>query len=262
MAERHANAYRTELEWVKAPLGVLLYLIRKNNIDIYDIPIAKITREYLEYLDLMEELHIEIAGEFFVLAATLMRIKAQMLLRKDDSEEDPREGLVRDLLEYKKMVEAAKSMREMEEERLKIYKRPVPDREKEFTEEPVIELNLYQLMRAFQKIVSDYEAREVSEIEPEIVTIEEKIDFIMSSLSINGQVAFHELFNESTSRLEMIVTFMALLELIKLAKVKSRQEDAFGSIWLYRGDAFELDEPVEQNDLHPQAQPGEGEDAG
>jgi segregation and condensation protein A len=249
------------LEWAKAPLGVLLYLIRKNNIDIYDIPIARITKEYLEYLDLMEELHIELAGEFFVLAATLMRIKVQMLLRKDDSEEDPREGLVRNLLEYKKMVEAAKSMKEMEEERLKIYKRPIPDREKEFKEEPVLELNLYQLMKAFQKIVSEYEAREVSEIEPEIVTIEERIAVILSALTVNGQVSFHELFEDSSSRLEMVVTFMALLELIKLAKIKSRQEGAFGSIWLYRGPAFENNQQAEQNEQIQQSQSGEGGDA-
>ena len=99
MAESQAKVYRTALEGIKAPLGVLLYLIRRDNLDIYDIPISRITKEYLEYLDLMEELHIELAGEFFVLAATLMRIKAQMLLRKDESEEDPREGLVRSLLE-------------------------------------------------------------------------------------------------------------------------------------------------------------------
>jgi segregation and condensation protein A len=262
LAERQTNAYRTELEWAKAPLGVLLYLIRKNNIDIYDIPIARITKEYLEYLDLMEELHIELAGEFFVLAATLMRIKAQMLLRRDDSEEDPREGLVRNLLEYKKMVEAAKSMKEMEEERFKIYKRPVPDREKEFKEDPVIELNLYQLMRAFQKIVTEYEAREVSEIEHEIVTIEEKIDMIMTSLSMHGQVSFHELFDDSSSRLDMIVTFMALLELVKLAKIKSRQEDAFGSIWLYPGEAFNRNENAVQEVQNEIPTSREGEDAG
>ncbi|NIM19772.1 MAG: segregation/condensation protein A [Candidatus Latescibacteria bacterium] len=241
MAEEPAHVYRTELEGVRAPLGVLLYLIRRDNLDIYDIPIARITKEYLDYLDLMEELHIELAGEFFVMAATLMRIKVQMLLRKDDMEEDPREGLVRSLLEYKKMVEAAKSLREMEEERLKVFKRPIPDREKEFIEESTLELNLYQLMRAFQKIISAFEEREISEIEPEIITMEERIDAILSALSLRSQVAFHELFSGSSSRLELIVTFMALLELIKLAKVKARQEGAFGSIWIYRAAGFEND---------------------
>jgi segregation and condensation protein A len=160
------------------------------------------------------------------------------------------------------MVEAAKSMKEMEEERFKIYKRPVPDREKEFKEDPVIELNLYQLMRAFQKIVTEYEAREVSEIEHEIVTIEEKIDMIMTSLSMHGQVSFHELFDDSSSRLDMIVTFMALLELVKLAKIKSRQEDAFGSIWLYPGEAFNRNENAVQEVQNEIPTSREGEDAG
>ncbi|MFH1754174.1 MAG: segregation/condensation protein A [Candidatus Latescibacterota bacterium] len=263
MAEGHqANAYRTELDWAKAPLGVLLYLIRKSNINIYDIPIARITKEYLEYLDLMDELHIDLAGEFFVLAATLMRIKAQMLLRKDDGEEDPREELVRDLLEYKKIAEAANSMKEMEEERLKIYKRPVPEREKEFREEPVFELNLFQLMRAFQKIINDYELREVSEIEPEEVTIEERIDIILATLASNNQVAFHELFADSSSRLEMVVTFMALLELIKLARIKVRQEGAFGSIWLYRAHDFAGPHEASQEQPNHGPQLGEDEDVG
>jgi segregation and condensation protein A len=190
----------------------------------------------------MEELHIELAGEFFVMAATLMRIKAQMLLRKDDSEEDPREGLVRSILEYKKMVEAAKSLKDLEEQRFKIFKRPIPERERELVEEPVLELNLYQLMKAFQTIISDFEDQDVSEIEPEEYTMEEKIAFVLSALSAKNQVAFHELFSSSSSRLEMVVTFMALLELIKLAKVKARQEGAFGSIWIYRAPGFDSEE--------------------
>ena len=262
MADGQTNAYHTELDWAKAPLGVLLYLIRKNHIDIYDIPIANITKEYLDYLDLMEELQIELAGEFFLLAATLMRIKAQMLLRKDDAEEDPREGLVRNILEYRKLVEAARSMKEMEEERLQIYTRPVPDREKEFTEEPVVDLNLFQLMRAFQKIIAEFDEREISEIIPEEVTIEEKIAVILSSLSSKSQIAFYELFEETSSRLEMIVTFMALLELIKLAKIMARQEGAFGSIWIYRASAFDPDASAEGEAADLTIEMGEAGDDG
>jgi segregation and condensation protein A len=239
LAEGQHHLYRPELEGVKAPLGVLLYLIRRDNLDIYDIPISRITREYLDYLELMEELQIELAGEFFVMAATLMRIKAQLLLRKDDGEEDPREGLVRSLLEYKKMVEAARSMGEMEEERLKIFTRPVPDREKEFIEEPTLELNLFHLMKAFRKIVAELETREVSEIDPEEYTMEEKIEVIITSLTDREMVAFGELFEGISSRLEAIVTFMALLELIKLSRVRARQESPFGSIWIYRASLYD-----------------------
>ncbi len=262
MAEGNGRVYRTELEGLRAPLGVILYLIKRDNLNIYDIPIARITEAYLGYLDFMEELHIELAGEFFVMAATLMRIKIQMLLRKDETEEDPRAELVRSLLEYKKMVEAAKSFKELEEERLKVFKRIVPDREKELVQEPVLELNLYQLLKAFRKIISEFEEIEVSEIEPEIFTIEEKFRAIVSSLADKGQLSMHELFRESSSRLEMIVTFIALLELIKLSRVKARQEGAFGSIWIYPGPGLdeEVKTPIlddESGDVPPEGLSGE-----
>jgi segregation and condensation protein A len=254
-----SNLYLPELEGVKAPLGVLLYLIRRDNLDIYDIPISRITKEYLEYLELMEELQIELAGEFFVMAATLMRIKAQMLLRRDDTEEDPREGLVRSLLEYKKMVEAARSLKEMEEERLKIFTRPVPDREKEFVEEPTLELNLFHLMKAFRKIVNEFEAREVSEIDPEEYTIEEKVEVILAALATQEMVSFQDLFSGISSRLEAIVTFMALLELIKLARIRVRQESPFGAIWIYRAAQYDSEEHIalSQPDSPPAEQTAE-----
>lgn len=239
MADARNNEYKTELEGIRAPLGVILYLIRRDNLDIYDIPIARITREYIGYLDLMEQMEIELAGEFFVLAATLMRIKAQMLLRKDDdTEEDPRADLVRSLIEYKKMVEAAKTFKELEDERRNIFRRPVPDAEKSYREEPVIDLSLYQLMKAFQEIVHQFEASDVREIELEEYTIEEKIVIVLDALRQDKQVLFKDLFEGSASRMELIITLMALLELIKHAQVKFSQDSAFGQIWLYRGENF------------------------
>ena len=241
MAEPTSNGYKTELEGIRAPLGVILYLIRRDNLDIYDIPIARITREYISYLDAMEQMEIELAGEFFVLAATLMRIKAQMLLRRDDdTEEDPREGLVRSLLEYKKMVEAAKTFKEMEEERRKIFRRPVPDEVKSYREEPVIDLSLYQLMRAFQEIMQEFDSSDVKEIELEEFTIEEKIIVVLEALRQDQQVLFKDLFSKGVSRTELIVTLIALLELIRHAQIKIKQDSAFGAIWLYRGGDFGL----------------------
>lgn len=239
MAEPGRNSYTTELEGLRAPLGVILYLIRRDNLDIYDIPIARITREYLDYLNMMEEMQIELAGEFFVLAATLMRIKAQMLLRRDDEvEDDPRDGLVRSLLEYKKMVEAAKGLRDMEEERHGVFTRPVPEAEKAFREDPEIDLSLYHLMKAFREVMIQFEAAEVREIELETYTIEEKIELIEGALESREQVLFRDLFEGVASRLELIVTLMALLELVKHGHLKSRQDSAFGAIWLYRGENF------------------------
>jgi segregation and condensation protein A len=238
-AQRH-TPYTTELEGIRAPLGVILYLIRRDNLDIYDIPIAKITREYLDYLNLMEDMQIELAGEFFVLAATLMRIKIQMLLRKDDeTEEDPRQELVQSILEYKKMVEAANTFREIEDVRQRIFTRPISQEEKDATTgEVVIDLNLYQLMRAFQEVMTQFEGAEVREIELEAYTIEEKIDRVRGMLESREPAMFDDLFAGVRSRLEVIVTFMALLELLKHGQARVQQEGSFGSIWIYKGDNF------------------------
>ncbi len=242
MSDSRGNSYKAELEGIKAPLGVILYLIKRDNIDVYDIPIAKITKDYLEYLDLMEQLQIDLAGEFFVLAASLMRIKVQMLLRRDEDSDDPREELVRNLLEYKKMLEAAKSFKDLESERLKVFKRPVPDEEKELKTEPVFELSLFEIMRAFREIMSEFESQTVREIIPEEFTIEEKIEIILERVSEGRQVTFKELFSGSSSKLEIVVTFIAILELVKRAFVKCRQEVSFNEIWIYQADPDESGE--------------------
>lgn len=232
---------------MRAPLGVILYLIRRDNLDIYDIPIAKITREYLEYLSRMEDASIELAGEFFVLAATLMRIKVQMLLRKeDDTDEDPRQELVRSLLEYKKMVEAARSFRDLETLRANVFTRPVPQSEKEVAGEPVLDLSLYQLMRAFQSVMNQFEGAEVREIELEQFTIEEKIAVVRESLAARQPVMFSDLFSGSRTRLELIVTFMAMLELLKHGHARVEQEGNFGNIWIYQGPNY--DKPLGEID--------------
>ncbi len=239
MADPKPVQYTTELEGLRAPLGVILYLIRRDNLDIYDIPIAKITREYLDYLNMMEGQQIEVAGEFFVLAATLMRIKVQMLLRRDDDgDEDPRQELVRSLLEYRKMVEAAQTFREMEEHRANIFTRPVPPEDKDVAADPVIDLSLFQLMRAFQEVMNQFEGADVREVELERFTIEDKIAAVQSALEASEPVVFTDLFSESRTRLEVIVTFMAILELLKHGHARVQQDVSFGSIWLYKGDNF------------------------
>lgn len=250
MSEVTKPTYLTDLDGIKAPLGVILFLIRRDNIDVYDIPIAKITKDYLQYLDAMEQAQIELAGEFFVMAATLMRIKAQLLLRRDESEEDPREELVRNLIEYKKMVEAAKSLKELEAERRRIFQRPIPQEEKEYRGEPVLELTLFEVMRAFRDIMVEFDAAEVREIEREEFHVDDKIALIMERLEAHGQVRFKELFSDSASRLEVIVTFISILECMKRLLIKCKQEVARGEIWVYPvdpNDALEeLPPPVEE----------------
>lgn len=231
--------FTAELEGIRAPLGVILYLIRRDNLDVYDIPIARITREYLDYLNAMETMQIELAGDFFVLAATLMRIKVQMLLRKeDDTDEDPRQELVRSLLEYKKMVEAARSLREIEEHRQSIFLRPVNLEDRSQMVEPELDLSLYHLMRAFQEVMTQFEGAPVREVELESFTIEEKIDAVRAALGSREPSLFTDLFAESRSRLELIVTLMAILELLKHGQARVEQEASFGPIWIYRGANF------------------------
>ncbi|HET6349458.1 MAG TPA: segregation/condensation protein A [Candidatus Krumholzibacteria bacterium] len=242
MADIRPASFTTELEGIRAPLGVILYLIRRDNLDIYDIPIAKITREYLDYLNAMEGMQIELAGDFFVLAATLMRIKVQMLLRKeDDSDEDPRQELVRSLLEYRKMVEAARGLKEIEEHRRNIFTRPIRPEDKTVTVEPEIDLSLYQLMRAFQEVMTQFEGAPVREVELESFTIEEKIDTVRAALEAREPMLFTDLFADSRSRLELIVTLMAVLELLKHGHARVEQETSFGPIWIYRGRNFGAD---------------------
>jgi segregation and condensation protein A len=261
MNEFAGQSYKAELEGIKAPLGVILYLIKRDNIDIYDIPIAKITKDYLGYLDLMEKHHIELAGEFFVLAATLMQIKAQMLLRRDDDDEDPREELVRNLLEYKKMVEAARNFKELEDERSRVFSRPVPQTEKEFRGEVQLELNLYEIMKAFREVVLEFESTDTREIEREVYTIEEKIDLILASLEKEGQVSFRQLFEGSSSRLEVIVTFIAMLEMMKRGEISARQDAGFGDIWIYRPDPADVQSKGPEAESPPAvAEPGTGTD--
>ena len=256
MPQPQHNSYKAELDGIKAPLGVLLHLIKRDNVDIYDIPIAKITKDYLDYLDLMEELQIDLAGEIFVMAATLMRIKVQMLLRRDDEIEDPREELVRNLVEYRRMVEAAHSMKEMEDRRLMVFTRLVPQSEKELRAEPELELNLYEIMRAFRDIMSQFETQKISEVQPEEFSIEDRIDAVVARISVGPQIMFRELFSGVSSRLEMVVTFMAILELMKRAMIRCVQEGAFGEIWIYRRD----DPPLAEAELPAVEDPATGDD--
>jgi segregation and condensation protein A len=187
----------------------------------------------------MEEMQLELAGDFFVLAATLMRIKVQLLLRReDDTDEDPRQELVRSLIEYRKMVEAAKGLRDMEEHRRHIFTRPANMDRESFVVEPEIDLSLYQLMRAFQEVISQFEGAPVREVELETFTIEEKIDSVRAALGAREPALFTDLFAQSRSRMELIVTLMALLELLKHGQARVEQEGSFGPIWIYRGDNF------------------------
>ncbi len=222
----------------EGPLDLLLHLIKENKIDIYDIPIVQITRQYTGYLDLMQELNLEIAGEFLVMAATLIHIKSKMLLPADDEEkeepaEDPRAELVQRLLEYRAYKDSSLHLRKREDIWKDIFRRSAADKNDiEFEPEPVLfEANVFDLISAFQKLMEKSPEKAV-EITRETLTVADRINYVVERLEKEDGIRFEDLFEEGGTKLTLIVTFLALLELVRLGLVKIYQEKAFGMIWL------------------------------
>ena len=230
--------YKVKLEIFEGPLDLLLYLIKRDEIDIYEISIERITRQYLEYLQAFKELKIDIAGEFVVMAANLIYLKSRSLLpldqqppEEDADEDDPRWDLIRQLIEYKKFKEAALELhgRELEQER--IFTRdgvtaPAAD-------SPLLlhEVGIFQLIHAFQEVIKRAEARQdLGEIFAERFTVSEKIEKILERVGNGGSIRFSELFTQIVSRIEIVVTFLALLELIRLNQVRAVQRQMFDEI--------------------------------
>jgi segregation and condensation protein A len=219
----------------EGPFDLLLHLIRENKIDIYDIPISLITSQYLQYIEIMKELNLEIAGEFLVMAATLIQIKSKMLLPPDEEapseeQEDPRQELVRKLLEYQKFKEAAVDLRKREEEWTTVFrKEPLSDEDD--GELYLFDLGLFDLIEAFRKIL-DTAPPDVVSITKETLTVKDKMSIIMEILEGQEAVRFEDLFRDGITRVQLIVTFVALLELIRLGLARAYQEKEFGNIWV------------------------------
>ena len=236
-------AYKTKLNIFEGPLDLLLFLVKKEKIDIYDIPVAMITEQYLEYLEVMKMLDLDIAGEFLVMAATLMHIKSKMLLPPEEGdllqeeEEDPREELVRRLLEYKKYKEAAAKLQEMYDENKRIFvHKGAGDKEKIVTDdgEEYFEASLFDLIGAFKKVLNEVPKRTFHEAIKDKFTVGDKIHTIYHILAKEAKVRFTSLFKDARNRDEIIVTFLAVLELIKLREIIVVQKDFFGEIEIIR----------------------------
>lgn len=232
--------YHVRLTQFEGPLDLLLHLIRRDKINIYDIPISHITREYLAYIDVMRELELEIAGEFFVMAATLMRIKSQMLLPRHEGmeeEEDPRDELVRNLLEYRKFKEAASCLGEREEDRRRVFTRPVAQPVEEEPAEEMPDVTLFELLDALQNVFAQIKVQTTYRIVPETITVEEKLHLIRAALAERSEVLFSELFDGGFTKMSVIVTFLAILEMMKLGELVARQAGHAADIWLYKPGA-------------------------
>jgi segregation and condensation protein A len=231
-----ATTYSVHLEKFEGPLDLLLYLIRKNEIDIYDIPIAKITSQYLEYIDLMRLLDLDVAGEFIMMAATLIRVKSKLLLPRpeDELEEDPREELILALLEYKKFKEAAgilKSHETRERDVLKHSDFSFVDTKP--SEEFLIEATIFDLVSVFRRVIEEYGHEASHRVSREDVKVEEQMERILSLLNEKDGVAFRDLFTERPFKLLIIATFIAVLELVKQNCIYARQAREFGEIRLF-----------------------------
>jgi len=242
---KEADGYQVSLQFFAGPLDLLLHLIRKHEVDIYDIPIATITREYLGYLALLHRLNLEVAGGFLEMAATLTYIKSRMLLPDPPSEEgeeeiDPRAELVEQLIEYQTCKDAADHLRQRAEEAARIHFRGIAGAKSAVDRQTLLrELTLVDLLDAFQIIVKEMEGKGVHEVVVERLTIQDQIAVILDRLERRELILFTDLFAGQRSLSELVVTFLALLELIRLQAVTFRQERPFAPIWILRRDPSE-----------------------
>lgn len=229
--ESHLARYRIELESFQGPLDLLLHLIRKNELDIYDIPISEIANQYLAYLDIMRDLDLEVASEFLVMASTLMYIKSRMLLPVDEEEDetegdDPREELIKRLIEYQKYKKAAEELAGMPALHHDIFIRPEIAVDKSASpEETFVEATIFQLMDAFQGVIAEADRRTPVEITRETYTLENGIDLIESNFAQRSSISFGGLFSGLESRRKIITVFLGLLELIRRGRIIAVQAD-------------------------------------
>jgi len=228
--------YKVRLEKFEGPLDLLLYLIKKQEIDIYDIPISRITEQYLEYIEMLEFLNLELAGEFLVMAATLMRIKARLLLPvqvdEDEEEIDPRQQLVQQLLEYQKYKAAATELDAMRYQRQLLFVRPEQEPE-EVQGEVEFSYSLFDLIGAFKAVLEQAKSRYM-DVRAEESSIEEKMEYLKQRLAEKEVIAFEDLFDGASGAAALIATFLAVLELLRLKVAKVKQSRPFGQIWIQK----------------------------
>ncbi|MBN3039590.1 MAG: segregation/condensation protein A [Candidatus Omnitrophica bacterium] len=226
---------KIRLDIFEGPLDLLLYLIKKDHLNISDISITQVVDQYLQFLELMKLLDINIASEYLVIAAHLISIKSKMLLPKEEEpqepEEDPREELVRRLLEYEKFKEAADFLRQKEVERNKYFMRPAAEPQ---GGETYIEASIFDLISAFKSALREVPKDIFFEVVKDEFTVEQKIHDLLHLLLVRDKISLDELFSSAKNKLEIVVTFLAILELIKLRELAAVQEELFGPISITR----------------------------
>lgn len=233
-------SYKVKLELFEGPLDLLLYLVKKDHVNICDIPIAEVTEQYLQYLELMRLFDLNIAGEFLVMAATLIHIKSKILLpalspnqEESQEEEDPRAELMKKLLEYQKFKEAANVLRQKELLRQNVFTRMPTSSDKE-NHEPYFEASLFDLISAFSKAMKEIPKELLYEVIKDEFTVEEKIHDLLHVLLNQPVISVHSLFVKARNKFEIVATFLAVLELIRLKEIVIVQKEIFGEIQVIR----------------------------
>jgi segregation and condensation protein A len=233
--------YRCNLDIFEGPLDLLLHLIKEQKMDIYDIRIAEITRQYLSYLDLLSELNLETVGEYLVMAAELAKIKSKTLLPLPETEEDaltaagedPRAQLMRRLLEYQRYKEAAFDLRQKEYNQQQLFTRAGEVVLESSEEELLIEANVFDLLTAFQKVLQEKSFKKDYEIKVTTLSVSDRINDILEILNLSESVTFDSLFTTLNTKQEVIVTFLAILELMRMQLIRSQQARQFDVIRIY-----------------------------
>jgi len=232
--------YRIKLQTFEGPLDLLLFFIKRDELDIYDIPIAKITKEFLDYLHFIQDLDLEVAGEFILMAAELMQIKVKMLLPPEEGEEeeqDPRADLVRRLLEYKRYKEMAEKFSGFEDEARKLFYRRVFKADPKYyvpEDETLRDVTLFDLGASFRYALEHIPKKMFHEVELINVTVDEQMEYINRFLETHTECTFRELIGDMEERIRIVVTFVALLEMIKNRIVGIRQEEPYQDFWIFK----------------------------
>lgn len=234
--------YQIKLESFQGPLDLLLYLVKRNEVDIRDIPINQVTEQYLAYIQVLQGIDVEQAGDFLVMAATLMEIKSKMLLPRPEEaasdEEDPRLGLVKQLIEYKQFKEAAALLEARAENQSHRLARQPPETtdQSDPAKQPLREVELWDLVSAFGRIMQETLAQQPQAIVDDPTPVHVYMDYIVDRLKREFRINFADLFVPPNMRSRLVGLFLALLELMKSRLVRAEQEEAFGEIWLHRGE--------------------------
>jgi len=244
------SSIRVQIPVFEGPLDLLLHLIQQDELEITDIPIAKITRQYLDTLELMRELDLEVAGEFLVMAATLMRIKSRMLLPPaiaEEEEEDPRAGLVRQLLEYSRFKAAAQDLNRLETERRLHFERGAPAQLEDPESRELLPISMFRLLDALKTVLSRQTPPIVHTITAEPLSLEEAMGLMRGRLLESPRLLFEELLDRFVTRIEKITAFLGLLELLKQGSIAAAQESLFGPIWIeWRGGVAPIPAALEE----------------